>query len=73
MPISERRKQERRRWPDKDHPVWTLAQSVVALIAVLILVAHPNGAHQATMPDMNDAAGLGGLALAAKLLWQQIR
>lgn len=60
-------------WPEKDHPVWTLAQSIVALIAILVLVLHPNGAHRGSVPDMNDAAGMGGLALAAKLLWQQFR
>jgi len=58
--------------PPPDHPLWKLAQSLIALLALLIIVVHPTGAHHAAVPDMNDLIGVGGVGLAGKLLWQQL-
>lgn len=58
--------------PDKDHPLWKLAQSLVALLGLVLAARHAAiGEHVAV--DLSDAAGLGGAALGAKLLLQAWR
>lgn len=56
--------------PDKDHPLWKLAQSVVTLVGLIVLVTHGfDGAHAGGV-DVADATGAGSLALGGKLLYQ---
>lgn len=58
--------------PEKDHPVWKLAQSIVALVPLLWVSYHAWHGHAGGV-DLSDAAGVGGAALAMKLLVQQFK
>lgn len=58
--------------PEKDHPVWKLAQSIVALVPILWVSYHAAHGHTSGV-DLSDAAGAGGAALAIKLLVQQMK
>ncbi|MGH7177885.1 MAG: hypothetical protein ACREJC_10925 [Tepidisphaeraceae bacterium] len=58
--------------PDKDHPLWKLAQSLVALAGIGLLVIHSlYGGHAGL--DLSDAAGAGGGLLGAKLIYQILK
>jgi hypothetical protein len=59
--------------PDKDHPVWKTIQGILALSAIIFAAYHGmEGFHQSGL-DKSDAAGMGGLGLAGKLVWQYMR
>ena len=58
-----------------DHPLWKLAQSLIALAGLYLLATHgvslAEGLHSG--PDLGDAAGIGGAALAGKLIYQVLK
>lgn len=58
--------------PDKDHPVWKIIQTLVSALCIGFFSFHgiSEGAGHSLNPDVNDAAGVGGLALAVKLIFQ---
>lgn len=61
---------------DKDHPVWKLAQSIVALALLYLLTKEGiqvvNSAHSIT-PDFSDIGGMAGLGIAGKLIYQYFK
>lgn len=63
--------------PEKDHPVWKLAQSLVALAALAIWAYHgewgPPTPIQEAGTHTPDMIGLMGSGVAAKLAWQFFR
>lgn len=54
---------------DAAHPVWRLAQGIVAIVGIWVAAAHGH----AGGVDASDAAGVGGAALAGRLAWLWIR
>jgi len=57
--------------PDKDHPIWKLAQSIVAIAGLAVFAAF--GLDHAPAIDLDTAAGLGGAAVGSKLLYQLVK
>ena len=60
-------------WPEKDHPAWKLAQSIVALVGLAILVFHGIDGGHAGGVDVEDGAGVAALGLAGKLVYQALK
>lgn len=56
--------------PNKNHPIWKLMQSVIALIALFIFIYH---GHEGLRFDMNDASGVVGMGVIVKLIYQFIK
>ena len=61
-----------RLWP-ANHPIWKLAQSIVALVGLSIVAFHGiDGGHIGGV-DLEDGAGVAGLGLAGKLVYQALK
>lgn len=57
--------------PDKDHPIWKLAQSIIALIGIVWFSYHSVSAGNVDTDGV--ASGVGSGILSGKLLYQYLR
>lgn len=57
------------RLPPSDHPIWKVLQGLISLAGISILVFHGVDGGHTSGPDAEDAAGVGGLALASRMAW----
>lgn len=63
-------------WQDAKHPIWKVAQGLIALAMLIVGSYHgielADGQHAARV-DLGDVTGLGGLGVTGKLLWDYFR
>ena len=59
--------------PPSDHPLWKILHLGIAVVGVTILITHGvEGTHAAGL-DTEDAAGMVGVASAARLFWTALK
>ena len=53
------------------HPIWKIVQSFIALVGIAVFAIY--GLDHVPALDLDSAAGLGGAAIASKLIYQLIK